>query len=153
MVTPWAYLHLGYQLGLSAKFGQPGFAGEAFGNLDRWLSGPPDMMKPKFGANMAGVAGFVFCLFLGYMRIRIFNFPFHPIGYAISGSWSMNIVWLPLMFAWVIKILTMKFGGIKLYRTMLPFFLGLILGEMVMGSLWSLIGIIFGIPTWSFWGA
>jgi uncharacterized membrane protein YraQ (UPF0718 family) len=34
-----------------------------------------------------------------------------------------------------------------------PLFLGLILGEMVMGSIWSLIGIVFNIPTYSFWGA
>lgn len=149
----WADLHLGYQFGFSAKFVMHGFGNEAINNLSNWWSHPPQMMKPNWGANTASLVGFLFCLFLSYMRIKIFNWPFHPIGYAISGSWSMNLVWLPLMIAWVLKVAVLRFGGMKLYKTAVPLFLGLILGEMVMGSLWSLIGIIFNIPTYSFWGA
>ena len=39
-------------------------------------------------------------------------------------------------------------GGVKLYRTTVPFFLGLILGDYTIGSIWSLIGCIFSIPTY-----
>ncbi len=47
----------------------------------------------------------------------------------------------------------LKFGGLRLYKTAVPFFFGLILGEMTIGCIWSLIGISFNIPYFSFWGA
>jgi hypothetical protein len=149
----WAYLFLGYKLGLSAKFRMMGFGGDAITNLGNWMNRPYQLLEPNWGANIATVIGFVFCAFLSYMRMKIFNWPFHPIGYAISGSWSMNLVWLPLMIAWLLKIITLHFGGMKAYKAAIPFFLGLILGEMIMGSIWSLIGIILNVPTYSFWGA
>ncbi|HOJ22893.1 MAG TPA: hypothetical protein PLY56_15300, partial [Armatimonadota bacterium] len=43
----------------------------------------------------------------------------------------------------------LKWGGLRLYRTLLPFFLGLILGDIMMGCLWSLIGIALGVETYS----
>lgn len=150
----WAFLHLGYQFGTGAKFYQGyGFAREAFGTLDSWWKHPSMLEKPNWGANTAMVGGFLFCVLLGYLRTQIFSFPFHPIGYAISGSWSMNLVWLPIMVAWLLKVLTLKFGGLRLYKTAVPFFFGLILGEMTIGCIWSLIGITFKIPYFSFWGA
>ena len=150
----WAFLHLGYQFGLAAKFNQGHwFANEAFGTLDSWWKRPSMMDAPNWGANIAMIGGFLFCVALGYMRLQVFNFPFHPIGFAISGSWSMNLVWLPILIAWLLKVTTLKFGGLRLYKTAVPFFFGLILGEMIIGCIWSLIGIIFNIPYFSFWGA
>jgi len=154
IATFWAFLHLGYQLGLSAKFNQgTGFANEAFGTLEGWWKRPMMKNGPDWGANTAMIGGFIFCAFLAYMRLQIFNFPFHPIGYAISGSWSMNLVWMPIMIAWLLKVTILKFGGLRLYKTAVPFFLGLILGEMMIGCIWSLIGIIWQIPYFSFWGS
>ncbi|MCX8053336.1 MAG: hypothetical protein N3B12_05975, partial [Armatimonadetes bacterium] len=87
------------------------------------------------------------------MRLKVFTWPFHPIGYAISGSWSMNLVWAPIMISWLLKVATLRFGGLRLYRTAVPFFLGLILGQMSVGCGWSLFGLIFDVPYYSFWGA
>ncbi len=156
----WAHLHLGYDLGLSsAKFsGGYGFSQEAIRNLNNMWSEPANLMKPNHSMNLAMLFGFIFFTFLGYARTKIFNWPFHPIGYAISGSWSMNLVWAPILIAWIFKTLTLHYGGLKLYKTLVPFALGLILGEMIMGSIWSLIGAISmlkgtPVPFYSFWGA
>ena len=46
-----------------------------------------------------------------------------------------------------------RVGGLRLYKTALPLFLGLILGEMIIGCIWSIIGISFNIPYFNFWGA
>ena len=54
--------------------------------------------------------------------------------------------------AWLLKLVVLRYGGLRLYRTAVPFFLGLTLGQCVVGSLWSLIGIALDIPTYSFWG-
>lgn len=150
----WAYLHLAYDLGVTAKFryGVP-FASEAFTTLGNWWTRPSRMQGPNWGANSAMVGGFVFCAMLASVRMRIFSFPFHPIGYAISESWSMNLVWAPMVLAWLLKVSTLRFGGLRLYKTAVPFFLGLILGQMSIGCLWTLIGMALGVPYYSFWGA
>ena len=36
-------------------------------------------------------------------------------------------------------------------RKALPFFFGLILGEITVGAMWTIIGIVLGIPTYDFW--
>jgi len=40
---------------------------------------------------------------------------------------------------------TLRYGGMRLYRQFIPFFIGLILGDYIIGGAWSLIGLAFGI--------
>lgn len=63
----------------------------------------------------------------------------------------MAIAWFPLFIAWVLKGTILKYGGLKLHRRAMPFFMGLMLGEFVVGCLLSIIGTAFGIPVYSFW--
>jgi hypothetical protein len=148
--TFWAYLHLGYSLGLAAKWSSStGHAAQGYNRLNDWIS---NRTPPNVTANWALVVGFLTASFLFLMRIKFFWWPFHPIGYAISGSWSINLVWMPLLFAWAIKLLVLRYAGLRGYRALLPFFLGLILGQTIVGSLWSLYGLAIGVQTYSFWG-
>ena len=151
LATFWAYLHLSYTLGCgTANWRMGSWPLEQFGRLATWLQAPS---SPNYQANLAALFGFGFALFLAGMRLRFLGWPFHPIGFAISGSWSMNLVWMPLLVAWLAKVMILRYGGLRLYKQAVPFFLGLILGQMIVGSFWSLLGIILHIPTYSFWGA
>jgi len=146
----WAYLHLAYSLGTQAKWNQgSGFANEAFNRLNGWLQSPT---PPNAYGNAAIGIGFLFCAGLMIARIQVPWFPFHPIGYAISSSWAMNLVWTPLLYAWIIKGCILRYGGVRLYRQAMPFFLGITLGQMLVGSLWHLLGIAMDIVPYSFWG-
>ena len=150
----WGFLHMSYKLGLVAKVSHgSGAANEAFRNLEGWWAQPQYMMGPNWVANAAMLGGFLFCILLGFLRLNLNYFPFHPIGYAISGSWSMNLVWVPILISWLIKVMMLKYGGLRLYKQAVPFFLGLILGEMIIGCAWTLLGLALGIPYFSFWGA
>ena len=147
----WASLHSAYEYGANAKmYYGTGFGWEFTNRLAGWIS---DSTAPNMAANQGVLFGFLSALGLGILRNQFFGFPFHPIGFAISGSWAMNLVWMPLFFAWVIKSYILRYGGLRLYRVVLPFFLGLILGQCVIGSFWGFVGLIFGIPTYSFWGS
>jgi hypothetical protein len=150
LASMWAFIHLGYELGTAAKFRSGyGYGWDIYGRLNQWVTAP----APSIPGAVAGMgAGLAASLVLIALRARFFGWPFHPIGYAISGSWSMNLVWLPLLIAWLAKLTVLRYGGLRLYRTALPFFLGLILGDATMGTLWSLIGILLGTPTYNFWG-
>ncbi|MCC6445340.1 MAG: hypothetical protein IT210_18010 [Armatimonadetes bacterium] len=146
----WVYIHLGYRLGTSAKFWSGyGYGYEIYNRLQGWVESPT---APNAQANIATLLGVLFSIFLMAMRARFFWWPFHPIGYAISGSWSINLVWVPLFISWLLKLTVLRYGGLAAYRRALPFFFGLILGECALGPLWSAVGIILGVPTYNFWG-
>ena len=112
--------------------------------LASWLNYPTstDYTSLKF----VGV-GIVFVLFLTFMRGRFFWWPFHPVGYALANAWgSMYLFWSGMLAAWVVKFIIIRYGGIKFYRRALPFFIGILLGDFVIGSLWSIIGVLFNVP-------
>ncbi len=56
-----------------------------------------------------------------------------------------------MLLSWLIKWFLLSHGGLAWYRKSVPFFLGLILGEYIVGSLWSLIGVIGNMPIYRIW--
>ncbi|MEN3000583.1 MAG: DUF6785 family protein [Armatimonadota bacterium] len=146
----WSYLHNAYRYGTGAEFFQGQLFGtEAYNRLSNWLALPQEAHR---GAQVATALGFGVAWGMMWLRSKLIGFPLHPIGFAISGSWAMNLVWLPIALAWLIKLLIVRYGGLPMYQRLLPFFLGLIVGEAAIGMGWSLIGVMFDIPSYSFWG-
>jgi len=96
--------------------------------------------------------GFGISLLLAAARTRFVGFPLHPVAYALSASWSIHLVWMPMLIAWLVKLLVLRYGGLRFYRRVLPFFLGLIIGESIVGCSWSIIGLIFNVPSYNFFG-
>lgn len=149
----WAFEHQAYALGASAKFNQgSGHSQQAFARMATWVDGGLDK-HPNGPATVAMVVGLLTTLVLLALRLRFFGFPLHPIGYAISSSWAIHLVWLPMLIAWILKSVTMRYGGLRAYRQFLPFFLGLILGDCVMGSVWALLSLALNTRTYNFFGA
>ena len=124
------------------------FGGRAYRFLHGWLTTPRD---PQNGHIAAMSFGFCFTLILGIVRARFFWWPIHPLGYGISLSSHMFMFWAPFIIAGVAKWSLLKYGGIVLYRRAIPLFLGLALGDFVMGSFWSLLGILLKRPTYTFY--
>lgn len=143
----WAMLHLMYSYGAEAKSAMS-FGGEAFHRLESRLTAPEG---PSFAAAVAVGVGFGIAYLLEVLRLNVPAWPFHPLGFAVSSSWEMNLVWTPLMIAWLLKLLILRYGGLELFRRALPFFYGLILGQFVVGSLLNIISIALGIPSYMFW--
>jgi len=146
-------LSLLYQYGAgSSSLGPPNvpliFGSEPWGRMDAWLKVPQPADSSRA---VAIVVGFCLTIALNSLRMRVGWFPFHPVGYAVSSSWSMHLLWLPMFIAWLIKLTILRYGGLKLYRRALPFFLGIILGECVVGSFWTIWGIVFHLPSYAFW--
>jgi hypothetical protein len=143
----WAMLHLMYQYGATAKSAGT-FGSEAYTQLESWLRSP----QPANGTVMKAVlVGAATAFFLQAMRVRFPWWPFHPLGYAVTSSWEINLVWMPLFIAWVLKLVILRYGGLQGFRRSLPFFFGLMLGQFVVGSLWNIWGIAMELPTYQFW--
>lgn len=139
----WANLDITYRNGAAAGAG--GFKSwvgwEAFNRLQRWLQFPsdPDTIPISY---MSG--GFVLVIILSILRMRFVWWPFHPAGYALAISYAMDYFWFAFFVSWLIKFILLKQGGLKTHRKAAPLFLGLILGDYVLGSIWAIMGPVFG---------
>ena len=93
---------------------------------------------------IAAGAGGVLATGLFLLRQTLPWWPLNPLGYALATTQSMDYLWFPFLLAWLVKWLTLRYGGIKAFRAALPFFLGLILGDYVVPVLWSVFGMATG---------
>lgn len=121
---------------------------EAYPRLQSWLA---TQTEPHLPTILALAAGFFFTLFLLWMRLNILYWPFHPTGYALAATWSMDYLWSSLLVSWLMSLLVARYGGVYAYRRARAFSFGLIVGEATCGSLWALIGLMLDTPTYSFW--
>ncbi len=75
---------------------------------------------------------------------RLYWWPIHPIGYLTAYSSAMRILWLSFFLGWACNALCMRYGGIHLYRKLQYFFIGLIIGDFLMGGGWAIVGLFTG---------
>lgn len=60
----------------------------------------------------------------------------------------MEWLWCATLVGWFIKCLVIRYGGMASYRRFIPFFIGLILGDYITGSVWAIYGSVTGIQTY-----
>jgi hypothetical protein len=152
----WGVLHLSYSLGQgTAKVAgtQNYFGREAFTLLAARLAAQETVLGagPKLDAIAAMLFGGTLTLLLQATRTRFPGWPFHPVGYALSSTYVSSFLWSTSLVTWLFKLLLFRYAGLRGYRVMAPFFLGLVLGEFVVGSLISLSGIIIQTRMYVFW--
>ncbi len=147
----WAVLWVFNRYGAAAQVIGPG---EWFGRemwetkAHIWFTNPE---KHLYEPTYAILIGTIFALGLAALRMSINWWPFHPVGYAVSGSWAMEQLWLCVFTAWLVKLLLLKYGGAKAYRPAVPFFMGLIMGDFIIGCFWNIYGIVMETKVYHFW--
>jgi len=147
----WAYLHMFYREGAASGLGWHALGNGRWSfsqNLQGWLNHLS--LTDSVHVSFMGI-GMVFTFFLMMMRTRFLWWSIHPIAYPLARDYNMNRMWFAIFISWGIKSMILKHGGLKSYRKGVPFFMGLILGEFMIGGGWSIIGIVFGIPVYVFW--
>lgn len=72
---------------------------------------------------------------------RFYWWPIHPIGYLTAYSSSMRILWVSFFIGWACNALCMRYGGIVLFKKLQYLFIGLIIGDFLMGGSWAIIGL------------
>ena len=75
---------------------------------------------------------------------RLYWWPIHPIGYLTTYSSAMRILWVSFFIGWAANALCMRYGGIVLFRRLQFFFIGLIIGDFLMGGGWAVVGLFTG---------
>lgn len=146
----WVYLHLMYKHGATTSSGYvTGIGHENFARtLLPWLQFPRDV--DSAGLSFAAFAS-IFTVFLMLLRRRFIWWPFHPAGYALGLSHGTVWVWSAVFVGWFVKAIILKFGSLRMYRKAGFFFFGLVLGDFIVGSVWSIIGASLNIPVYTVW--
>jgi len=87
------------------------------------------------------LAGALVMLVLVTCYHRLYWWPIHPIGYLTAYSSAMRILWVSFFIGWACNALCMRYGGIVLFKKLQFFFIGLIIGDFLMGGSWALVGL------------
>ncbi|MFB3880577.1 MAG: DUF6785 family protein [Armatimonadota bacterium] len=141
----WASLHVLYNIG--ARAGADPFASgharqvplQMASMLENPSSGPSPALLSAVGVGLIGT------LLLMALKLRFYAWPLHPIAFPIASAWVMDSALPAVFIAWLVKAIIMRYGGLRLYRAALPFFLGMILSQSVIGFVRMTIGAILNI--------
>ncbi|MEI6432549.1 MAG: DUF6784 domain-containing protein, partial [bacterium] len=57
----------------------------------------------------------------------------------------IKMLWLSIFIGWACKSLIARYGGMMGYLGAMPFFLGLILGDVINAVIWIVIGNLTGV--------
>jgi len=133
--------HYGYfNLAMGGAYGWPSWQTRNDGErIFTFLQNPTG---PDAGAIAAVAAGAAVAAILGIMRLRFWWWPFHPIGYIAANCWGMHWYYMPFLVGWAWKTLVIRYGGLRLYRAMVPLAIGLIVGDQLNGGIWVIVALV-----------
>ncbi len=95
--------------------------GDAAGGTESTAKRGEDFWCYGVGATITAVCG-IGRMFLAW-------WPFHPLALAVALSYPGAHGWASFLLAWVVKALVMRYGGVGLYRRLVPVAIGLAAGE------------------------
>lgn len=145
----WAILYVFTKYGASNVSMIGEFLGrETWNFVNRWFTAPEKYVPYPTYAILIGV---LVGLGLAVLRLNLVWWPLHPVGYAVSGSWSMDQLWACFIVAWMLKVLLLRYGGAKAYRATFPLLVGVILGDFIAGNAWTIFGLLTEQDVYHFW--
>ncbi|MGC9317721.1 MAG: DUF6785 family protein [Armatimonadota bacterium] len=142
----WANLHIYFREGAAARcMAFKSWVGwESYRRLANWLQAEPGPDYPAIAATAAGAA-----LFWGLRSVHFHTaLPLHPAGYALAVSFAMNYFWCSFLVGWLCKVIVLRYGGRSAHEKAFRVFLGVLLGDYVMGAIWGIIGPVWGVQTY-----
>ena len=109
-------------------------ATQQYRELVQWQTQPK---PPDVSLIFQTLLGFGLTVGMVALRSVFLRFPLHPLGFAMVTSYGFHL-WAPFMAVWACKLVIVKLGGARLYRRLIPLFLGIVLGHyLVAGVIWG----------------
>lgn len=108
----------------------------AYQNLAGYIATPSGPSVPGITAI---VCGFVTSLALAAGRFRYAWWSLHPAGYMAANSWGMHIYYSSFLTGWLVKTALLRSGGFRAYRGAFPWFMGLIIGDVLAQGVTSVV--------------
>ena len=143
IVSFFSFVGVNYHYG-AVTLDQYGMSGAPHWSLDRAVAYVRQPLSANAGDLQALSAGAILTAILAVMKSRYVWWPFSPIGLALGSTYAMNNIWFSVFLGWACKALAFRIGGLRGYRTALPYFLGLIIGEGIFAGISVLWGMLTG---------
>jgi len=84
------------------------------------------------------IFGGILAAVLQWLCLLTPHWPLHPVGLLMVSTFYSNNAWPSVFLGWLAKILILRYGGARLYRSARPVFIGLIMGEVLAAVVWAL---------------
>jgi len=117
--------------------GEISFTRDFFNVLGTRLQTPEQPAAVQYIANAVGI---VIVGALAWLRVNFVWWPIHPLGFVMATSWSSLNLWFSLFLGWFLKLLTIRYTGLRGYVRFRPLFLGIIMGDVLGAVLWQIVG-------------
>ena len=115
----------------------PGISLETY--IHSYAAGQYTMPNPN-SANGSPTLFFVLTFLIAALRRAYLRFPLHPLGVLMCVTGPGENSWGPILVVTIIKGAVTRIGGIRLYRRLIPFFIGVAVGHFFSaGTVWALI--------------
>ena len=92
--------------------------------------------RPDFGVGHLAFGAAITALLM-FLCLRSPAWPLHPIGLLMADTFYSQAAWVSVLIGWVLKVSILKYGGARLYRSARPFFIGLIVGDVIAVVIWG----------------
>ena len=96
-----------------------------------------DPLRPVFFAG-----GALLTVLMIVARRTFVRFALLPLGYAMMPSWATLVLWFPCLVAWLVKKVLLRLYGYRGYLAARPFFVGMIVGEVIVAVVWTLVSVL-----------
>lgn len=143
-VSWWMHVSSAYQYGSNILEGGTTSGGarvllmrRAYENLASWNVAREGPDRPRA---TAAIVGLIIVIGIAALRRAFLRFPLHPLGFLMCFTGGGVNAWAPLLSIVIVKTIILRLGGMRLYRRLIPLFIGIAIGHFfAAGLVWSLI--------------
>jgi len=144
-IVPWVNINAAYRHG-AVGFDSWQFRDSGNGEFAQLAAAlhSPEGATPYLPLGLLCGAGVV--LALTWLHQSFLWWGLSPIGFIMGGTFGMNArIWTNALIAWLLVVLLRRFGGLKLYRSVRPVFIGMVLGHFLIMGLRSIVDPMLGL--------
>ncbi len=135
LVAAGSTVGLAYEQGSAAGLGRFLFA-----DMAHLMNNPA---APTLGKWCIWLVGWSEAALIAVLRTRFHWFPLHPMGVAFQATTGVWVYWFSLFLVWAVKLVLLRYGGVRAYLGGKPFFYGMAVGYTLGVTLSGLVDLVF----------
>jgi hypothetical protein len=134
-------VYSGYRLGGAANFYQRIYGdGRFYGLVATWMKNSTHVTGTEIIFLLIGAAT---VMSITVARYLFPWWPLSPIGFVVAAGGTVRSAFLPIFLVWLLKVLLLRAGGMKMYRSTQPLILGILIGHIVGAALSILADVLY----------
>jgi hypothetical protein len=100
-------------------------------------------LRPTPSFAWAASLGFLCVGLFSILRLRVPWWPLHPVLFLVWATWPAVLLWSSFLVGWLIKMVSLRFGGFGLVRRLRPLMVGVIAAEIAAAISFMLAGALY----------